>query len=239
MKFKAIVATAALLSSASVLADPYRADISATYDDLDGDVKTTALHGDFYFKPVETSGKPLAEAAYLQKASNVNLSIGTKDFGGDDNIDVVVAGVEFYVPDTILYVAADFARASAGGNSDSNWTATLGVTPIDGLRVTTVYDDSVDYKFNVQAKYVTQLDGDTAINLEAGHASDDFNDDNYVAADYYFNHAFSVGAMIEDQGETGYTLRTNYFVNEQLYVGGSVTAYDGANEFMITAGLRF
>lgn len=241
MKLKALAAITALsLGSSLALADSYRSEFAAAYDDFDGDVKTLLVGGAFYFDQVDTSGKPLAEAAFLNKASNVSLIAGTADINGaSDNVDTVGAGVEFYVPNTILYVAADVTRWSVGDDSDNNWTATLGVTPIDGLLVTTQYDDDVDYEFNVQAKYVTQLAGETALNLEAGHANSDFDDYNFVAADYYFNRAFSIGAMIEDQSESAYTLRTNYFINEQFYVGGSYTSYDNADEFMIQAGIRF
>ena len=83
------------------------------------------------------------------------------------------------------------------------------------------------------------MTGDTAINLEAGHTNSDLDDYNYVAADYYFNRSFSLGAMIEDQGDSAYTLRTSYFFNEQFYVGGSYTSYDNGDEFMIGGGIRF
>ena len=151
MKLKALAVATFALGSSFALADSYRADVSAIYDDFDGDIKTTALAGAFYFKDVDTTGKPLAEADFLQKASNFNVAASTSDFGASDNLDAVSAGVEFYVPDTIFYVAADVTNFSAGGDSDTNWTATLGVTPIDGLLVTTQYDDDVDYKFNLQA----------------------------------------------------------------------------------------
>jgi len=241
MKITAVAMISALSLSAHVaLADSYKADLSVGYADFDGDASTLYANGQFFLNEVDTKGKPLAEAAFLQRASNLALSVGTTDIDGvDDNIDHVAAMGEFYVPDTMLYVAAGVVRVDGGNESDTDWVASVGVTPIDGLLITTDYDHDLGYDFNLHAKYVVALAGATALNLEAGHTNGDFTDETYLAADYYFNRQFSLGAMVEDAEDTAYTLRTNYFVNEQMYVGGSYTNTDLGDVLMVSAGMRF
>src|SRR5512133_1404095 len=72
-----VLAAAALLSMAGhCVADDYRAELQGTYSRLQGpadfpDLDAIWLQGRWFFAPVKTDGVPLAEAAFLGRASYV------------------------------------------------------------------------------------------------------------------------------------------------------------------------
>lgn len=90
-KKTAIVAGVALTISAGVQAD-YRWEVGAAaertnidVDFEDGDIDKTAIGGTFYLDSVDVSKGPLAEAAFLDHASNISLSYVYTD--ADDIIE--------------------------------------------------------------------------------------------------------------------------------------------------------
>src|SRR5262245_32069582 len=66
------------LAPAAALADDYQWEVKGAYDrdlpddDFFGEPDTVSLTGTWYFKPVSTEGVPLAEAAYLGRASSLS-----------------------------------------------------------------------------------------------------------------------------------------------------------------------
>lgn len=239
MKFsKTILSTAVLLTSSLAMANTYNAEVGLEYTDFDGDASAIALYGVYHFTEVDTSNKPLAEAAFLQKRSFIAAGHAELDVDGGENSDAQVVAVGFYIPNSIFYVGAAYQK-----NEDWNdTTLTLGVTPVDGLLISTSHNEEADdYVANLQAKYVRPLSGDTAINLEAGFVDGEDGGDNAIslAADYYFTSYFSVGAMVEDEGESAYGLRTRYFFNDSFSVNGEVISSDDADQFSIGAAFRF
>ena len=124
----------------------------------------------------------------------------------------------------------------------------MGITPIDGLLITTSHSDEEDYTANIAAKYVVQLAGDTALNLEASYvkgedAEDDFEEDEddtiHVAADYYFNSRFSVGASFTDYEDSAYSIRSRYFYSEKVSFKAEAISADDENAFTLGAAIRF
>src|SRR5262245_33257940 len=70
------------LAPAAALADDYRFEVKGSYDrampdsdELLGDPDVTALSGTWYFAPVSTDGVPLAEAAFLGRASSLSATL--------------------------------------------------------------------------------------------------------------------------------------------------------------------
>jgi Putative general bacterial porin len=256
MKFsKSILSTAVLLSSTFAMANTYNAEVELNYTDngltlLDNtapleDVSTLQLSGLYNFTAVDTTNKPLAEAAFLGKHSYLNASHSEFDADGGGSADAQTIGFGFYIPSTIFYVGVQHLKFE-----DTNDTAvTLGITPIDGLLVTTSHNEEAeDYNANISAKYVTQLAGDTSINLEAAYAKgedaeDEFEEDAedtlYLAADYYFTSFFSVGATLVDQDESTYGIRTRYFFNDQFSLTGEFTSSDEDDAMSVGAAFRF
>lgn len=232
MKIKSLaLATAMVFSSGLALADSYQAEIGANYTDVDGGDGSFGLYGEFHFTPVQTRNHPLAEAAFLEKSSNVYAA-------ADDDFDVLTVGGELYIPDTMFYVGASAVRVD-NGESDTTLFATLGLTPIDGLLVTTQFSED-GYDANIQAKYVTSLGGGNFVNLEGNFYEGDNDDLLSLFADFYFDRTFSVGAGYTDWfGTDQFTLRTEKFFNEQVSGTLSFTDSDGGNSFMIGGAMRF
>lgn len=238
MKFsKTILSTLILMASGASFASTYNGEVGLQYTDADNDASAWTLHGTYHFTEVDTANKPLAEAAFLQKRSFIDASHTEFDFDGA-SADAQTIGVGFYIPNSIFYIGAEYQKFE----EENDTAVTVGITPVDGLLLTTSHNEEADdYVANLQAKYVRQLAGDTAINLEAGFVDGEDGADNAisVAADYYFTSYFSVGAMVQDEGESAYGLRTRYFFNDSFSMNANFLSADDADAFSIGAALRF
>ncbi|MBL8322555.1 MAG: putative porin, partial [Acinetobacter sp.] len=104
-------------------------------------------------------------------------------------------------------------------------------------------DDGADP--TLRAKYVTQLSNGKDINLEAGASFGDLDEFN-LAADYFIDKSFSVGADyysndLKDQSEFGINARK--FFNQQVSLEGRVgfgeVGSNDYNSFGVAAKYRF
>src|SRR5690606_10509246 len=134
-KYLVSLAVCSAFSSFAV-ADDYHFDVVGLLGKADTDIGSdgTLLGAgiQYHFQAVDTSKGPLAEAAFINKSSNVSaLQLHTDSDG--DNFDATVLGAEFYVPNTMFYVGFDYAIYD--GDSDDSWSIDAGVTPIEGLLV--------------------------------------------------------------------------------------------------------
>jgi len=240
--FKVISFCLASVLSTAVCAGSYQAEVNGTLGrvDVDGGGNQTVLGvgGEFFFAPVDTTGKPLAESAFLNKASGINAEIVTVN-GDNSDVTNTSIGADIYIPSSIVFLGVDYTRTDADDWDDSTWSVTGGVTPIDGLLVTTTYVEDNGYDLNVAAKYVMQLGSNQWLNLVGGFTDDDNN--TYTAgADYYFTRASSVGFEVTDSGSsTTYTFRGKHFFQESWYVGGYYVSAEYSDAFGAEAGLRF
>lgn len=234
MKIKALAAAIVLtMTSGAVLAQDYQFDVGVNYTDVEDGDGAFGAYAEYHFSTVDTTGRPLAEAAFLTKSSNVYVR-------GEADFDVANVGIEFYIPNSMFFIGADFERSDFGDGSDNTWSARLGITPIDGLLITTTIPEE-DYEVNLQAKYVTALGGDNFLNLEADFQDGgDFDDSYSLIADYYFNRNFSVGAgYAEAFGSDGFLIRTRNFFTETFSADLTYTDYDFGSQIMVGASLRF
>lgn len=218
MKIKALAAAVVMtMSSANVLADTYQFDLGANYTHADvdgfGSDGFFGAYARYYFSPVNTTNRPLAEAAFLGKSSNVTLSTA-------EDFDVVRLDAEVYIPNSIFYIGATATRTDYGNGSDNDWSARVGITPVDGLLITTSFNDD-DYDLNLQAKYITALGGGNFLNVEGYFVDADSTNFFGVSADFYFDRTFSVGVAYEDIGDDVFTVRTRKFFTETF--SGEVT----------------
>jgi len=245
MKLKLLIAALGVAASGFVVADSYQTEItgSASRYDMDGassKVDYYDVEGVYHFKAVNTTNLPLAEAAYLGKNSNVFA--GLVDYphqNGDPSLQIYQVGAEFYIPENFLYVKAGASRYSSGSYRNNDWFTTLGVTPIDGLRVTTEYSHEAGYDVNIHAKYVTDIGSGQFINVEAGVSDADSGTIFQFGGDYYIDSTFSVGANIVDSDEDAYTLRTRKFFSESFSGELSYTDGDYSNTVALTLAVRF
>lgn len=194
------------LSSGLVLASPYQSEISATYRGTDFD-DTLRLEGEWHFNAVNTGRHPLAEAAFLERSSNVGLTYAYTDPDLGGSFNTVSVDLEYFVPNSIFYLGAGYEDED--GNND--WSVTLGVLPMPGLLITTTYEDEAGYDLNLAARYFTELAAGTALSLRARYEDHDASDLIGLEADYYLDRTLSVGVELEDQDDTGYGVRTRKF----------------------------
>ena len=255
MKFSKTILSALALASTTTFADTYNGEVGLEYTDNGVAVANTVLtaenvsslkiRGTYNFSAVDTTNKPLAEADFLGKHSFINASHAAIDPDDGDKFDIQSVGVGFYIPNSIFYVGAQYLKIDDSDNTG----VTLGVAPIDGLLVTTsYYDEAGEYNANIAAKYVVQLAGDTAVNLEAAYAKgedadnefeEDQEDTFYFAADYYFTNRFSIGASYEDNDESTYSLRSRYFYTEKVSFNAAVVSNDEEDALTLGAAIRF
>ncbi len=246
MKFKYICAATLLATSGLAIADAYQAELNAdaTRWDLNG-INSSAnnydINGKYYFNPVKTTNLPLAEAAYLGKNSNVFFALDRNyghGYAGDSK--AYSGGVEVYIPENFVYIKVEGTHNSYDHDSDNSATTTLGLTPLDGLRVTSSWNSDEGYHANIEAKYVTALGNGQYINVEAGFADTDFGTYKMIGGDYYFDNTFSVGAEISDDDTgTSYLVRTRKFFSEEFSGYVSYADTDAGNIAAVGVSLRF
>ena len=141
---KKLAIASALLSALAVsgAANAYQAEVGGSYNYLDPDngssVSKFGVDGTYYFNPVQTRNAPLAEAAFLNRASNVNAHVNYGDNSGTKDTQYGV-GVEYFVPNSDFYLSGDVGRNEReidNTNIDSKVTtyaAEVGYLPAPGL----------------------------------------------------------------------------------------------------------
>ena len=203
-----------------------------------------------------------AQYSYNYWESKESEILGQR-FSAELNTHHLAGGVEYFVEQFYLNGEIGFGQVedklkletplgSESYSEDSDVTtyrALVGYMPLSNLLLAAGIDgyqgdhDLEDNRFAVRAKYVAPLAQGQFINLEADGAFGD-TDSVTVAADYYFDHAFSLGAAynIEDNGEDDtdfFSIRSKYFINSNFAVGGAVGFGDDVQAFNINATYRF
>ena len=228
-----------VLASATSYANTYHAEVEAAAGFVDpdhgGSGSEYVLHGKYFFNPVDAGHSPLAESAFLDRASNVSVQGHFSDQGNTQE-NAYGAALEMYVPNTNVYVNASLKHnhetektKNKHHHLDTTYYATqLGYLPVSGLLVTAGLegfhnDQESGVSPTLAAKYVTQIAGKD-VNLEAGVAFGDL-DEYRLAADYYLNKEFSVGAdyyrnNVDHVEEYG--IKARKFMTHQFSVEGRV-----------------
>lgn len=252
-----IIAAGSFFTASLAFANSYRAEISAIYgetdyDGLSSDVYDIQIGGTYYFSAVDTTNRPLAESAFLQKASNIYIDgyyENDEQKGGTFTSDVQNTygrriGVDFYIPNSIIYLGAGAVEVKTkyewtdNGTSYSNtqgwdslWYVRVGVTPIDGLQVWSEFYEDIDVSdlWNINAKYVLPLGAAGQwLNLEARYEDqDDYLQTLDLAADYYLDNHLSVGGGIThyNYDDDGYDNNDNeYFIRAKQYFTDNFSA---------------
>jgi hypothetical protein len=211
-----------LLASASVAvtASDYTVEGGLSWWDIEGE---NAWESDItvYFSPVTVAGdRPLAEAGFLSRASNLSLNYA-RDTGGD--FDLIGGSLELYVDD--FYAAISASRFSNDFDVDSyglrgGWMIAPAVRLTGGWERIEMEDGADIDRYTVGAKYFTSLGDGRAINFEGNLGAADNGDTKFaydLHADYYFTPAFSLGARYDGVGsDDRYGLGTRYFFTSML-----------------------
>ena len=229
----------ALLMCESAQANTYHAEVEASAGFVDPNHGSSgseyAVHGKYFFKPVETRDAPLAESAFLDRASNISVQGHFSDRGRTKE-NAYGAELEIFVPNSDLYVSAGIKQNEEdetihGIKHSSNTTyynVEAGYLIVPNLLVSAGIEGfNNDNKNGVdpilRAKYVTQVAGKD-VNLEGNIAFGDL-DEYHIAADYYVNKKLSVGAdyyknNIDQVSEYG--VKARKFFTHQFSLEGRV-----------------
>jgi hypothetical protein len=171
------------------------------------------------------------------------------------------ADIEFYIPNSIFYIGGGIGEGTfktryrvtdgdeliTGSYSEDTgtfWSLRAGITPVDGLLVWSEFykDQEVDDEWNINAKYVMDLSGN-ALNLEASYDHFYGNDSLGLAADFYFDRTFSLGATYTYYDDTNanddYGLRLRKFFTDKFAVETSFVTSDIEDSYLVGATLRF
>lgn len=246
------IALATALVATFGTAHAYQAEIGGTIALVDPDHADTstgfAIDGTYYFNPVQIKNSPLNEAAFLNRASNVNAGVSYFDY---DNYDVTSfgVGIEYYIPNSDFYVSGNIGQVSEDypiGDFDTTvYAAEVGYLPAPGLLVALGlqgYDNDAgdDIDPTIRAKYVTQVSG-YDMNFEGGATFGDLDAYN-LAADLYLDKTLSVGLGFSDsdlESSDVFTIRAKKFFTQQVSVEGSVNFADDENIFAVRGAYRF
>lgn len=216
-----IVAICSMFVAGNAFAeDSYRAEVGISYMDVDEDngdeYNVPVISASYQFADVNTSGHPLAEAAFLERIGNVEVSVGEGDVeSSGSEYDVSTLGINFIYmqPDSPYAIGLEYfdIDIDVPGTEFSTETINfiLGYFLADGLRVNLEYGqseatvgasetDADHYAFN--AKYVLEDDKGEAFGLEGGilkveidNSADDSYLEGYISVDHYFNERFNIG----------------------------------------------
>lgn len=257
---KKLAVVTALLSACAISAsaNAYQTEVGGSYifTDFDkgSDTHSFGVDGTYYLKPVQTRDAPLNEAAFLDRATNVNAKVDYADNSGVKN-SYFGAGAEVYIPDTDFYVGGHAGRSEvkfkdAGKIRVTTYGAEVGYLPAPGLLLAlgvTGYDAKDDFQGKtdgadptIRAKYVTKI-GQHDVNFEAGGAFGDLDEYN-IRADYYIDKTLSVGMDyynndLADRDSWGISAKK--FFNQNVSLEGRAGFGDNDDTYSLRAAYRF
>ncbi|QDK99414.1 putative porin [Acinetobacter tandoii] len=181
----------------------------------------------------------------------------------ESNANHIGAGIEYFVNQIYLNGQVGFGQAEDESTIQSvlgsrkykedydatTYRALIGYFPLPNLLIATGIDgyqgdeDNDDNRFALAAKYVAPVGQGQFVNFEAEGAWGD-TDNISLAADYYFDPAFSFGLAynIEDDCDEDldfFSVRSKYFLNPNFALGGAVGFGDDVQAFNVNATLRF
>jgi hypothetical protein len=246
---KVIASALLLIASTGVLANSFQSEIGAGYERFEFgafEADTFFLQAELHFTRVDARAHPLAEAAFLERSSNIFALAGFTEvefLGFEEDVTTYGGGVEYYVPGGLFYVAGSVLRFD-NGISETDWTLTAGLTPMDGLRLRLGYEDLGEI-WVLDGKYVVPLRRTNALNLEAAARFGD-DDTSYEAnVDYYFNRRVSLGGGLAyldpDMGssDTQLTLRSRMFFTDMFSGSAFYMFADDTDSWGLAISVRF
>ncbi|MFH7765409.1 putative porin [Acinetobacter sp. BSP-28] len=250
--FKKIALATALLAGLGTV-HAYKAELGGTIAIVDPDNADTStgfgIDGTYYFNSVLVKNDPYNEAAFLNRASNVNASLSYIDYDHYENT-IFNVGIEYFVPNSDFYISGNLGQVSEEeeGFDDFDTTlysAELGYLPVPGLLLAAGlagYDNDIDDGIDptLRAKYVTRV-GQYDMNFEAGANFGDLDAYN-LGADLYLDNTFSLGLGFADsdvKDSDVFTIRAKKFLNQQVSLEGSFNFADAGNVFAVRGAYRF
>ncbi|TCB65551.1 porin Omp33-36 [Acinetobacter sp. ANC 4178] len=232
------LATALLLAMTGAQAYQFEVQGQSEYIDAsaanDKDF-TGGVQGTYYFKDVDSSKGPLAEAAFLNQASNVSLAYNYAELGSN-GLDVTAhnygAKAEAYVPTKFVpvYTSASYSHTildsknnNASDDQGDRYALEVGALAAPNFLVAVGYTSVADQfaldAFNVMNKGVVSAVGETATIGEDQDAITART--KYVGNIDGTNMAVGFESGIVYGDDTAYQFKTDLYVTPKLSVGAS------------------
>ena len=231
------LATAVLLAMTGAQAYQFEVQGQSEYIDNTANDKdfTGAVQGTYYFKDVDASKGPLAEAAFLNQASNVALAYSygeTKEDGERAVVHAYGAKAEAYIPTKFVpayasasysHTIADSKTANTTDDQGDRYALELGALVAPNFLVavgyTSVADQTSYDAFNIVSNGVAKAALESATINEDQDAITART--KYVGAIDGTNMSIGFESGLVYGEDTAYNLGTTLFLNPQLSVGAS------------------
>ena len=228
------LATALLLAMTG--AQAYQFEVQGQSEYLDASAAndkdfTGGLQGTFYFKDVDSSKGPLAEAAFLNQASNVSVAYNYAELDADVVAHNYGAKAEAYVPTKFVpaYASASYSHTVLDGkNGKSNdqgdrYALEVGALAAPNFLVAVGYTSVADQfaldAFNVMSNGAVKAVGET---VTIGDDQDAITArTKYVGNIDGTNMALGLEAGLVYGDDTAYQLKTDLYLTPALSVGAS------------------
>lgn len=251
------LATALLLAMTGAQAYQFEVQGQSEYIDTTVNDKdfTGGLQGTFYFKDVDSSKGPLAEAAFLNQASNVSLAYNYGELGSN-GIDVIAhnygAKAEAYLPTPYLpvYASASYSHTildsknnNASDDQGDRYALEFGALATNNFLVAVGYTSAADQAaidaFNVMGNGVAKATAEAATIGEDQDAITART--KYVGGIDGTNMAVGFESGIIYGDATAYQLKTDLYLNPKLSVGASYAAssYEGTPDSAWGANVNY
>ena len=234
------LATALLLAMTGAQAYQFEVQGQSEYVDTTENDKnfTGAVQGTYYFKNVDSSKGPLAEAAFLNQASNVSVAYNYTKYNEDNGFNTEThtygAKAEAYVPTQFVpvYASASYNHTKTDAKNDMSaddegqgdrYALEVGALAAPNFLVAVGYTSVADQysldAFNILSNGV----------VSAGLESDTIRDDQdaitartkYVGNIDGTNMAVSFETGLVYGEDTAYQLKTDLYLTPALSVGAS------------------
>ena len=228
------LATALLLAMTGAQAYQFEVQGQSEYIDAsDANDKdfTGGLQGTFYFKDVDSSKGPLAEAAFLNQASNLSVAYNYAELDADVVAHNYGAKAEAYVPTKFVpaYASASYSHTILDGkNGESNdqgdrYALEVGALAAPNFLVAVGYTSVADQfaldAFNVMSNGAVKAVGET---VTIGDDQDAITArTKYVGNIDGTNMALGLEAGLVYGDDTAYQLKTDLYLTPALSVGAS------------------
>ena len=250
------LATALLLAMTGAQAYQYEVQGQAEYIDNTANDKdfTGAVQGTYYFNNVDSSKGPLAEAAFLNHASNVSAAYSygeTREAGERDVVHVYGVKGEAYVPTKLVpvYASASYNHTivdSKTGNADDNGDryalevgALLKPNFLVAVGYTSVADQASLDAFNIVSNGVAKAALETLTIAEDQDAITARA--KYVGPIDGTNMSIGFDSGLVYGESTAYNLGTTLYLNPKLSVGVSYmeSSYAGSPDKALAANVNY
>ncbi|WP_370980483.1 putative porin [Agaribacterium sp. ZY112] len=255
MKKLAWATILAATASTSVFAGEYQSQVGLDLGQNERDTSATdtlrskhaTLVGTFYTRKVDTSKGPLAEAAFLDKATDFTAYYTRNDADSDDvNLDdsYGMSGRIVNDDDWILELAYDY-------DDSANVGIGIGKYITDTLDIVFSYTGNKDDDEQTFAAKVHGLSGKFGYNAYFAFLEQEQYSGNKAAGDitYYLNDNLGFGFQantesLEEMNHTGYGLFADWFVKENIELKLSADRVDHEMELteynlVLGAAMRF